>query len=111
RPDPSHPNMQPDYPPAARRLGEEGRVVLELTIRADGTIHQSSIVQTSGFNVLDQSALKTSMSWHYVPAMKRGTPVEAKARVPVIFKLLQDENDNYVRPHPPVPGAPSPAFE
>ncbi|MBK6757815.1 MAG: energy transducer TonB [Moraxellaceae bacterium] len=42
----------------SRRLGEQGRVVLNVYILADGTVGEVKIKQSSGFSRLDDAALQ-----------------------------------------------------
>lgn len=44
-----------DYPPEARRLGLEGRVVFRATIGVDGRAKSCEIVQSSGHDILDDA--------------------------------------------------------
>jgi protein TonB len=45
------------YPVAARRVGLSGSPVIEVAIRSDGRLLESSVRRTSGFAELDQAAL------------------------------------------------------
>ena len=44
-----------DYPPEARKLGLEGRVVFRATIGVDGRAKSCEIVQSSGHDILDDA--------------------------------------------------------
>jgi protein TonB len=46
-----------EYPPTSRRLGEEGSVVVQVLVDVDGRVLESKLVQSSGFDRLDQAAL------------------------------------------------------
>ncbi len=46
------------YPPLARRLGWQGKVVLSFVINPNGTIKEPQVAQGSGHEVLDQNALE-----------------------------------------------------
>ena len=52
-------NPLPPYPPEALARGIEGRVVLRVWIRDDGTVEDVKIHETSGNASLDESALST----------------------------------------------------
>ena len=45
------------YPHAARRMGWQGRVSVRVVVAPDGTVVDASILQTSGYGVLDDAAL------------------------------------------------------
>jgi protein TonB len=57
-------------------------------VRADGSVAEVSVAQSSGFAQLDDSALKTVReSWHFIPARLDGVPVESWVEVPIRFVL------------------------
>ncbi|MGX1197297.1 energy transducer TonB [Parvibaculum sp. MBR-TMA-1.3b-4.2] len=88
RADPSHGNTQPPYPAASRRMGEEGRVVLELYVDETGDVTKGRIAQSSGFPRLDKTALiHAKRKWHFLPAMQNGKPVGHWIKFAVAFKL------------------------
>jgi protein TonB len=71
------------YPPLARRMGWVGRVVLAFRILADGAVANVRVVNGSGFQVLDSSA---------VEAVRRASPfprppAEAEIVAPVAYAL------------------------
>jgi protein TonB len=69
------------------RLGEEGRVVLNVDVTADGLVEQVSVYTSSGHPRLDEAAMKTVRQWKFVP-FRRGDQAMAKTwRVPVNFNL------------------------
>ena len=74
-------NPAPAYPLAAVRLGQEGRVVLEVSVDEAGRPMKVELRQSSGFPLLDQSALKTVRSWKF--------PVRSQVRVPIRFALKE----------------------
>ena len=79
-------NPQPTYPMAARRMGIEGTVVLRVVVAPDGTPKSVVVLQSSGHDVLDSSALETVQKrWRFVPARRNGIPVEDSVQVPIRF--------------------------
>jgi protein TonB len=79
-------NPQPPYPMAARRLGIEGTVVLRVVVAPDGTPKSVVVLESSGHDVLDASALETVRTrWRFVPARRNGIPVEDSVQVPIRF--------------------------
>jgi protein TonB len=80
-------NHPPGYPEFARRRGEQGRVMLRVSVSADGTPLEVDVAATSGFPVLDSAALSAVRQWSFVPATQAGAPVSAVAEVPVRFRL------------------------
>ena len=80
-------NPPPGYPRISRRMGEQGTVVVRVFIGTDGNATQAEIRTSSGYDRLDQTALKTVQAWKYVPGKVNG---EAKAmwfNVPLNFVL------------------------
>jgi protein TonB len=75
------------YPSASRRLSEEGRVLLTITIGADGKAGAMSISQSSGFDRLDGAAECVIRRLPFDPGKRDGVPVEAQATLPIVFKL------------------------
>ncbi|MFP6692350.1 MAG: TonB family protein [Pirellulales bacterium] len=81
---------RPEYPPAARAAGHEGRVVLRIKIAADGRVQTASVHRSSGYRSLDRSALRTVMKWRFDPALLDGRPVACEIAVPFRFEIVQD---------------------
>ncbi len=77
----------PVYPELARRRGEQGRVLLRVSVGADGTPLAVGIGQSSGHTSLDNAALLAVRQWRFMPAMRGGRPVSASAEVPIQFQL------------------------
>jgi len=68
-------SREPEYPPASRRLGEQGTVVLDVLIDASGRVTDAKVVRSSGFPRLDQAALEgVKASYHFVPGTIDGKP-------------------------------------
>lgn len=79
------------YPPQARNLGWEGTVLLSLRVEPDGQLDRIRLERSSGYAVLDNSALNS---------LKRiGNLVEARTwleghsvdmQLPVIYRLIEN---------------------
>lgn len=80
-------NPAPGYPPLARRLGEQGRVLLRVQVNAAGAPAQVLLQQSSGHARLDEVASATVRRWKFVPARQGGRPVDAWVIVPIQFSL------------------------
>lgn len=80
-------NPPPVYPALARRLGEQGRVMLRVLVHADGTPTDVTINRSSGSWRLDRAALEAVRQWRFVPARRGDTPVAAPVLVPIAFTL------------------------
>lgn len=82
-------NPPPPYPPLSRRMGEEGKVILRVSVNPQGTADAIEIRTTSGSSRLDESALKTVRNWKFIPAKRGDVAVQSWVLVPIIFKLEQ----------------------
>ncbi len=78
--------IRPDYTEEARRRGIEGDVVLEIVVRADGSVGSVKVLQSLGGG-LDQRATDAVRQWRFSPARRYGTPVDVVVEVAVEFKL------------------------
>jgi TonB family protein len=63
------------YPGTALLAGEAGVTTLGFVIGTDGNVSDVRVLQSSGFNDLDEAALACARTWRYKPAMKTGAPV------------------------------------
>lgn len=88
RSDPKHPLSQPEYPPTARRLGQEGTVVLLIFVQPDGKVGDVKIHKSSGFDKLDEAAVREAKrSWRFIPAKEGNNPVAEWGQFAVTFRL------------------------
>lgn len=71
------------YPHVARRMGWSGRVVLAFVVAEDGSIRSIQVRESSGYPVLDNSAMETVKSVAPFPR----PPVAAEIVMPVQFQL------------------------
>ena len=71
----------------ARRRGMEGTVVLTVKVLENGSVAQVRLHHSSGYKLLDTSALKAVRRWHFSPGTKNGRPEVMEVLVPVRFKL------------------------
>lgn len=78
---------RPAYPPEAFRAGEEGTVMVQARIDANGTVSGVEIVRRSGSRTLDRAAMSEVRTWKFRPAMRDGKVVAATVQVPVDYKL------------------------
>ena len=82
-------NPPPPYPPLSRRMGEEGKVILRVSVNPQGTADAVEVRTSSGSARLDESALKTVRNWRFIPAKRGDDAVQSWVLVPIIFKLEQ----------------------
>ena len=80
-------NKAPSYPHMARRMGLQGKVVLNVEVLANGSCGQINIAQSSGHAALDNNALSAVKTWHFIPATQAGKAINKWHQVPIIFSL------------------------
>ncbi|TAA41742.1 energy transducer TonB [Corallincola spongiicola] len=81
------PPTPPRYPTVARKRGREGVVLIDIWLDAEGKQAKREIAQSSGWNVLDESALKAVARWQFHPHQAAGVNIASRLRVPVEFSL------------------------
>ena len=79
--------IKPDYPKGARQRGEQGDVVVELRVNAEGFVDQAEVVTSSGFAELDEAALRAVRAAKFVPAKSGHSAVASSARLTLTFRL------------------------
>jgi len=84
-------NSPPLYPMVARRKGYEGVALLLVEVLSNGRAGQVKIEKSSGYALLDTSALKAVKEWKFEPARRMGTPVTVWVNVPVKFVLIPQD--------------------
>lgn len=80
-------NPRPQYPSMARRLGQEGTVVLEVIVSTEGLAKSVRVQESSGHELLDQAALQAISRWKFVPAKRGEVPIEQKLSTRWTYKL------------------------
>ena len=80
-------NPKPDYPMIAKRHGYEGLVVLNVFVMESGNVGKIEIRKSSGYGVLDDSALDAVRKWVFIPGKKNGSAISSWVVVPIRFDL------------------------
>jgi periplasmic protein TonB len=80
-------NPAPVYPALARRMHEQGRVLIRVLVGADGIPEKIELKTSSGFARLDHSALETIRGWKFAPARQGERKIAAWVVVPITFSL------------------------
>jgi biopolymer transport protein TolR len=83
-------NPSPEYPPASRLRGEQGRVTLLVQVDMAGRVAGVSVLNSSGFPALDRAAEAAVRRWEFDPATQEGRPVFSTTTVGINFRLDQD---------------------
>jgi len=80
-------NSPPAYPELARVRGYEGIVLVSAQILPNGRVGNVKIRKSSGYAILDQSAIQAVKPWKFEPAKKAGNPFTAWVELPIRFIL------------------------
>jgi TonB family protein len=83
----------PRYPIEALHKGEQGTVMLDVTIDAQGHVAGVAVdpEATTAPAVLQDAAVDAAKDWRYAPGQKDGKTVGGVVRIPVNFSLTEDE--------------------
>ncbi|MEK6197602.1 MAG: energy transducer TonB [Desulfobacterales bacterium] len=71
------------YPPMARRMGWQGKVVVSFIVCSNGKVENLQIVESSGHVQLDKNALETVKQVEPFPS----PPVRVKLVLPVMYRI------------------------
>jgi TonB family protein len=80
-------NPKPAYPEEAREKGHQGEVVLRVEVLINGQVGQIEIKKSSGYELLDHSALTTVKQWRFIPAKKGEASIPLWVNIPIKFQL------------------------
>jgi len=80
-------NPPPSYPAIARKRGYQGIVVLEVLIDKQGKVIDLKIFSSSGYSILDKTAIASVKKWLFQPGMRGSNKIEMWVRVPIRFQL------------------------
>ncbi|HET6461927.1 MAG TPA: energy transducer TonB [Syntrophales bacterium] len=80
-------NPRPVYPIIARVRGYEGLVLISAEVLADGRVGHVKVKRSSGYSILDQSALNAVRKWMFEPAKKMNIPLSMYVDIPLRFSL------------------------
>lgn len=78
----------PDYPSKALREEATGRTEMILSLRANGTVAECAVEESSGHDLLDERACSIALArMRYSPGRRRGEPVAARTRQAVLWAI------------------------
>ncbi|MES2402967.1 MAG: TonB family protein [Pseudomonadota bacterium] len=83
----------PHYPAEALHKGEQGMVVLDVTIDARGHVSNVTVDPkgTTAPAILQDAAVDAAKDWRYAPGHEHGKAVGGVVRIPVNFSLTGEE--------------------
>jgi protein TonB len=80
-------NPKPAYPPLAFKMRIEGKVLLDVEVAETGLVSELRLRQSSGNQMLDQSAIDAVKKWRFVPTNKDGAMPKQWVMVPIQFQI------------------------
>jgi protein TonB len=96
--DRSYPMPQPAYPDGAQLNGEQGDVLVGVSVSSSGRPRRLRIDRSSGFTDLDNAAAEAVAQWHFVPAIENGDTASAWTSVKIHFELPLPMQPVYATP-------------
>lgn len=86
---PSFKNMvKPQYPEFARRLGQEGYVLLKVLVDETGNPKKVEVLKSGG-KAFDEAAVEAIKKSTFHPARDKGVPIPCYVKIPIRFQLVQ----------------------
>jgi len=79
--------LMPEYPTRSRELGEEGVVRYRISVDMDGKVSLVDLLESSGFQRLDEAARLALIKSTFIPARNFGTPIKSERSISFIFNL------------------------
>jgi protein TonB len=79
--------IEPAYPSASRRAGEEGTVRLKVLVDERGRPRDVQVAKGSGFARLDAAAIEAVKKWRFIAATDGGNAIAAWTQVAITFRL------------------------
>jgi protein TonB len=68
-------------------MGYEGMVMLKVLVDENGQVDDLMVLESSGYPILDHTALTTVRKWLFEPGAEGGIKKKMWVRVPVRFQL------------------------
>jgi len=80
---------QPIYPPAAFDARYSGSVLVEMTVRKDGTVGNVKVIECTRPKVgFEDAATKAVKQWRFRPGMENGQPIDVVTRLQLNFNRV-----------------------
>lgn len=79
--------VEPTYPPASRRAGEEGTVRLKVLVDANGRAKDVQVAKSSGSARLDEAAQQAVRRWKFIAANDGTKAIPIWTQVAITFRL------------------------
>jgi len=91
--------VPPFYPRRALEREIEGCVMIQVTVKEDGTTKDPEVLWSVPSKIFDNSAMNSALKYRYVPQMVEGRPIEvSNVKTIVVFKIESPGKDMYYNP-------------
>lgn len=84
-------NPKPVYPTIAQIRGWQGEVLLRVQVSDQGIRDMVDVQHSSGYDLLDESAIEAVKQWLFTPAKSGGTPIASSVIAPIVFSLSDQQ--------------------
>ncbi len=99
--------VEASYPPAAQAEGLEGRVLVAVTIAADGAVTDVQVIRPAGQG-FDEAAVDAIRRFRFEPARRDGAPVAVRIQYEYVFEHRAPEPTPEPTPEPDQQATPAP---
>ena len=82
-------NKPPRYPVQAYQERMQGTAIVDVLVLSNGRAGSVTVVESSGYAILDNAAVATVKDWRFEPATQNGKAVDQRVKLPVTFRLAQ----------------------
>ena len=79
--------VQPIYPEAAKAVGAQGVVFVQVTVGINGNVKDVKILKSFGNSACDEAAIAAAKKWRFKPGTINGKPSEMTRTIPFNFRL------------------------
>lgn len=77
------------YPAAAQQAGIQGKVEVEFTVKKDGSVSDVKVIRSINPELDAEAVRVISAMPKWKPGEQRGTPVDARFEMPIVFRLSE----------------------
>ncbi len=87
-------NQPPKYPQLAKQMHQEGLVIFRVEVDQKGMPVKVEVEQSSGYQLLDEAALKAVRHWRFQSERIGDIPIESKVTIPMRFRLEESDKES-----------------
>lgn len=79
--------VNPKYPSAAARTGQNGWVKIKFTVDEQGFVKEPEVIDSKGHSGFKRESIDALKQWRYAPKFEGGSPISAESYVQIDFKI------------------------